>query len=119
MPLAPSPAAALDSAIVKGLRLLDMSTRLEQRCDIEAMDRIARDKKGYRPDRIVASATEDTRAAADEIVAGGGAFRSNGMWYRLSYVCRTSDDHMDVLDFSYEIGGPIAEADWENLNLFD
>lgn len=116
---AASPAAALDPAVVKGLRLLDMTTRLEQRCDIEAMDRIARDEKGYRPDRIVAAATADTRMEADEIEAGGAAVRSKGMWYRMSYVCRTSDDHMQVLDFSYEIGEAIPESDWENFGLFD
>jgi Domain of Unknown Function (DUF930) len=49
----------------------------------------------------------------------GAAFRSKGKWYKLSYVCKTSDDHMDVLDFNYEIGAPIPESDWEKYGLWN
>ncbi len=59
------PSAALDAAIVKGLKELDLSARLEQRCDIEAMSRIAKDKQGYRPDRVVAGATADAKIEGD------------------------------------------------------
>ena len=60
-----APSAALDAAIVKGLKELDLNARLEQRCDIEAMSRIAKDKKGYRPDRVVAGATAETKIDGD------------------------------------------------------
>ena len=113
-----TPATALEAAIVRGLRELELGARLEQRCDIEAMTRIAKDKKGYRPDRVVAGATADAQAEGDKLQGEGAAFRSKGKWYRLSYVCRTSDDHMDVLDFNYEIGAAIPEADWEKYGLW-
>jgi Domain of Unknown Function (DUF930) len=114
-----APSAALDAAIVKGLKELDLNARLEQRCDIEAMSRIAKDKKGYRPDRVVAGATAETKIDGDSIEGDGAAFRSKGKWYQLSYVCRTSDDHMDVLDFNYKIGEAIPENDWEKFGLWE
>ncbi len=117
-PLA-SPSAALEPAIVRGLKELDLGARLEQRCDIEAMSRIAKDKKGYRPERVVAGATADAKVEGDSIKGDGAAFRSKGKWYRLSYVCKTSPDHMDVLDFSYKVGDPIPESDWEKFQLWD
>jgi Domain of Unknown Function (DUF930) len=117
-PLA-SPSAALEPAIVRGLKELDLSARLEQRCDIEAMSRIASDKKGYRPERVVAGATQDAKVDGDSLKGDGAAFRSKGKWYRLSYVCKTSPDHMDVLDFSYKIGDAIPQSDWDKYQLWD
>ncbi len=113
------PSAALEAAIARGLRELDLGARLEQRCDYEALTRIAKDKKGYRPDRVVAGATAEAKVDGDSIAGEGAAFRSKGKWYRLSYVCRTSDDHMDVLDFNYKIGEPIPEDEWEKYGLWD
>ena len=118
-PMLATPAFALDAAIARGLRELDLGARLEQRCDLEAMDRIARDKKDFRPDRVVASATTDARADGDELRGEGAAVRSRGKWYRLSYVCKTSDDHMDVVDFDYKIGESIPKAQWESLGLWE
>jgi len=119
LPLSASPGHALEAAIVKGLRELDLSARLEQRCDIEAMNRISHDMKTYRPDRVVAGATAATKVDGDSLVGDGAAFRSKGKWYRLSYVCKTSDDHLDVIDFSYEVGDAIPESDWEKYELWD
>ncbi len=118
-PLAAWPALALDAAIVKGLRELDLGARLEQRCDYEAMQRIAHDQKKYSPDRVVAGATEATEVDGDLLTGDGAAFRSKGKWYSLSFVCKTSDDHMDVLDFSYRIGDLIPEDKWEEYGLWD
>lgn len=118
-PLAATPALALDAAIVKGLRELDLGARLEQRCDYEAMQRIAHDTKGYSPDRVVAGATEETEVDGDVLTGDGAAFRSKGKWYQLSFVCKTSDDHMDVLDFDYRIGDLIPKDKWEEFGLWD
>ncbi len=119
LPLLTNSAAALEAAIVKGLRELDLGARLEQRCDYEAMTRIAKDNKHYRPERVVAGATADPKVDENSIEGSGAAFRSKGKWYRLSYDCKTSADHMDVLDFSYKIGDAIPEADWEKYGLWE
>jgi Domain of Unknown Function (DUF930) len=114
-----TPSVALEAAIVKGLKELDLGARLEQRCDIEAMNRIAKDKKGYRPERVVAGATAEAKVDGDSLMGDGAAFRSKGKWYRLSYACKTTADHMDVLDFNYKIGDAIPESDWQKYDLWD
>jgi hypothetical protein len=83
------------------------------------MARIDRDKKGYSPERVVASATADTAVEGDALVGKGAAVRSKGKWFRLSFVCKTSADHMKVLSFDYQIGDAIPKESWEQFNLFD
>jgi hypothetical protein len=117
--LAASPSSALDAAIVKGLLELDLGARLEQRCDIEAMTRIDKDSKTFSPDRVVAAATAEPKVDGNSIHGIGAAFRSKGAWYRLTYDCKTSDNHMDVLSFDYEIGDEIPEDKWSAFGLWD
>ena len=113
-------AAALDAAIVKGLRELDLGARLEQRCDYEAMTRIAKDKKRYRArPRRGRRRRRMRRSTATRSRAQAPPSARKGKWYRLSYVCKTSADHMDVLDFNYKIGDAIPEADWEKYGLWE
>lgn len=113
-----SPAVALDGRLKAGLLKLDPDTRLEQRCDAEALERIARDGNPYKPDRVVAYAIKTPKMQGDTIESPGAAFRAKGQWYRLSYSCRTADDRMQVLSFYYTIGDRIAENDWPKYNLW-
>ncbi|MEI5681615.1 DUF930 domain-containing protein [Mesorhizobium sp. CGMCC 1.15528] len=113
-----SPAMALDGALKAGLLKLDPETRLEQRCDAEALDRIGKDGSHYKPDRVVAYAMATPTMLTDAIESPGAAFRSKGEWYKLAYVCKTAPDHMKVLSFEYQIGDAIAEADWQKYNLW-
>ena len=83
------------------------------------MARIDHDKKGYSPERVVAAATADTKVDGDSLLGRGAAVRSKGKWYSLSFVCKTSADHMQVLSFDYQIGAPIPKEKWEEYNLFD
>jgi hypothetical protein len=117
--LSASSALALDAAIVKGLLELDLGARLEQRCDIEAMTRIDKDSKKFSPDRVVAAATAEPKVDGNALHSVGAAFRSKGAWYSLTYDCKTSDDHMDVLSFDYEIGDEIPEDKWSAFGLWD
>jgi hypothetical protein len=112
-------ASTIDAGALASLKKLDPGARLEQRCDMEAMARIDHDKKGYQPERVVASATADTTVDGDALVGKGAAVRSKGKWYRLSFVCKTSSDHMSVLSFDYKIGDAIPKESWEEYNLFD
>ena len=112
-------AAKLDAGAIASLKKLDPGTRLEQRCDMEAMARIQKDKKGYAPERVVASASSESVADGNLLKGAGAAVRSKGKWYRLSFTCKTSADHLDVLSFDYEIGDAIPKESWEEYNLFD
>jgi len=112
------PAHALDSRMKTELLELDPDTRLEQRCDAEVADRIAEEDKRFKPDKVIAYATQEPKEDGDEIKTRGGAFRSKGEWYRVSYKCLTAPDHMQVLSLRYSIGDKIPEDEWEQYNLY-
>lgn len=113
-----SPAHALDARMKAGLLALDPDTRLEQRCDAEVADRIARDYKRFDPDKVIAYATQEPKQEGDEIKTRGGAFRSKGQWYHVAYKCLTAPDHLEVLSLRYRIGDEIPENEWDQYNLY-
>ncbi len=115
---AASPAHALDARMKAGLLALDPQTRLEQRCDTEVADRIARDDKRFDPDKVIAYATQEPDEEGNEIKTGGGAFRSKGEWYRVTYKCVTAPDHIEILSLRYVIGDKIPESEWDEYNLY-
>lgn len=115
--LSASTAHALDARIVRQLDALAPNERREQRCDIEAMDRI-RKEGDFRPDKVIAYTFADPIESGNSIRAPGAVFRSRGDWYHFSFRCTTSDDHFEVLSFRYEVGAKIARDQWDELNLF-
>jgi hypothetical protein len=110
--------AAADPRFEKSLQKLDPATRLEQVCDYTAMTQIRKDDKNYRPDRALANAMADVDVSKDTIKATAGAFRSGGKWYRLSYSCTASPDHLKVVSFHYTIGPEIPETQWAAYGLW-
>jgi hypothetical protein len=113
-----APAAAMDKRFAASLKRLDPMTRLEQVCDLEAMNRISRDANPFHPDRAKTDVLTHPVHAGDTIKGAGGAFRSKGKWYAFSFTCKGSPDHMRVLAFSYKIGNLIPESKWASLGLW-
>lgn len=113
-----SPAGALDARMKAGLLAFDPATRLEQRCDAEVADRIAKEDGRFDPDKVIAYATGEPKVAGDEIKTRGGALRSKGEWYHVAYRCLTGPDHMQVLSLRYRIGDKIPEDEREEYNLY-
>jgi hypothetical protein len=114
-------ATAADSAnrrVENKLQHLDPATRMEQICAMEAMARVHKDKNPYRPDRAIIYALAAPVVKGDTMTGDGGAFRSKGKWYRYSFTCKASADHMAVSSFSYKIGDPIPEDKWETYGLY-
>lgn len=111
-------ASASDSRFVASLRHLDPDTRLEQVCDREAMLRIARGSRGFKPDRAKSYATALPQHVKDVLRAQGAAFRSKGKWYKLSFVCKGSPDHTEVISFDYKIGELIPARQWTTYGLW-
>ncbi|MGN8023215.1 DUF930 domain-containing protein [Phyllobacterium sp. 22229] len=105
-------AKAMDSTEAEELEGLSPETRLEQRCDLEAMERIHHDPVKLVPDELVAYAFKEPLVTGDKIQSTGAAFRSKGEWYHLSYTCTTSPDHMTVLTFQYAIGQMVPHSEW-------
>jgi hypothetical protein len=112
-------AAAADARFERSLKMLAPSERLEQLCDYTAMTRIRKDRRHFRPDRAVAGAMAEPRVSKHMIVAKGGAFRSRGKWYALSYSCTADAEHLKVLSFHYTIGAEIPENKWAGYGLWE
>jgi hypothetical protein len=110
--LACSAASAAKSDSEEMLKLTP-ETRLEQRCNGRAMGAVSREHKGFRPDEFVAYAFAETAIRGAVIKAPGGALRSGGKWYRVSYVCETSPDGLEVKSFSYQLGAIVPRKDWD------
>ena len=53
-------------------------------------------QRHFRPDRAVANAIADVKHKNDTIDAKGGAFRSRGKWYALSYTCTAEPEHLKI-----------------------
>lgn len=113
-----TPSLAMDPRFAASLKKLDRQTRLEQVCDLEAMSRIAKDSRPYRPDRAKTDVISHPQHTGDTVTGAGGAFRSKGRWYSFSFVCKGTPDHMSVLSFSYKIGEPIPESKWASYGLW-
>ena len=112
------PAKAMDRALIQQFEKLDPQTRLEQRCDTEAMWKINADQTTFRPDKVIAYTFADPVVEKDSIKAPGAVFRSKGEWYKLKFKCSTDPDHIDVISFNYKIGDLIPHAEWDAHYLY-
>ncbi|WP_325052661.1 DUF930 domain-containing protein [Sinorhizobium medicae] len=81
--LAAYPTQAMDRSLVRQFEKLDPQTRLEQRCDTEAMERIGADKNRFEPDKVIAYTFADPVMKGDKMKATGAVFRSKGDWYKV------------------------------------
>ncbi|MCO5731915.1 DUF930 domain-containing protein [Rhizobium sp. SSA_523] len=113
------PALALDNRIVQQLDRLTPEERREQRCDMEAMSRIAKADGSYSPDKVIAYTFGDTVEKGNSFRAPGAVFRSKGEWYRLKYRCVTAEDGLKVLSFEYKVGGKVPRGKWQQYYLYD
>ncbi len=113
-----TPSFAMDPRFAASLKKLDPQTRLEQVCDLEAMSRIAKDGRSFRPDRAKTDVISHPQHVGDTVKGAGGAFRSKGRWYSFSFVCKGTPDRMSVLSFSYKIGELISESKWASYGLW-
>lgn len=117
--LAAAPAAAFDKRMAAQLEKLDPQTRLEQRCDTEALEEIAGDSNGFRPDKVIAYTFAEPVYGKTTISAPGAVFRSQGDWYKLSFHCTTGPRGLNVRAFDYAIGKKVPRSKWEEFYLYD
>ena len=115
--LAVSPSSAMNASEKAQLEKLDPATRLEQRCDVEAMERISREQKKFSVDKVLAYAFSDPVTTKNSIRADGAAFRSREHWYKLSFVCKTDNEHINIVSFHYDIGDEVPHKQWDKHYL--
>ncbi|MGQ0457760.1 MAG: DUF930 domain-containing protein [Hyphomicrobium sp.] len=113
-PLSIAHAAALDKALLK----LDPEERARQACIIRGIDQIRADKALPRADRIQPGPHKPAEFDGAVVLATDGAVRAKDQWYALKFTCAVTDDQMKAKSFSYQIGGPIPEDQWEDRGLF-
>src|SRR5438105_3921468 len=106
-----------DAKFQAALNRLDPQTRLEQVCDLEAMKRLKQEQK-FPADRAQGAASAEPKTEGHKLTAKGGAYRSKGAWYELSFVCQADPEHMKVLSFEYQTGKAIPESKWEDYGLW-
>jgi hypothetical protein len=114
-----TPARAADPRLIASFGRLDPQTRLEQVCDLAAVNHIGMNGKLPRPDRAKSNVITPPRHHGDTLEGSGGAFRSGGKWYAFSFKCRTTPDHLNVLSFTYRIGAVIPKSKWQEYGLWD
>ncbi|NVK34550.1 MAG: DUF930 domain-containing protein [Rhodobacteraceae bacterium] len=85
--------------------------QLEQRCDVEAMERLDASK-------VIAYTFENPTYTDTTIVAPGAVFRKHKEWYRLEYSCALEDDLRTVQSFEMKVGDVIPHEDWERYYLY-
>jgi hypothetical protein len=108
----------MDPRFLASLKRLDAETRLDQVCDYEAMFRLGHDHNNLHPDRAKAEVISKPIRTRNSVRATGGAVRSKGQWYVLSYACETTSDQMTVTSFSYQVGELIPPSDWSKYGLW-
>jgi len=111
-------AGAVDASLKKSLGKLDPQTRFVQVCDLAAMDKLAKDKRRFRPEHAMIDYLARPKQTGDTLEGKGAVFRSGGDWYHFSFRCTTSDDRFAVLSFRYEVGAKISRDKWDELGLF-
>ena len=104
-------ALAVDSRALNALKDMVPEEQLIQRCELETLDKL-------NAERVVAYTFAPMEFSKNSLKAPGAAIRQGGKWYRVSYTCTTSDDRMDVVDYSFKKGDLIPEDQWSEYNLF-
>ncbi|MCF3643261.1 DUF930 domain-containing protein [Rhizobium sp. TRM95111] len=100
-----------------GLGQLAPGLRIEQLCNLEAMEQVHRWKPAIEPDFLVAYAMADTELFGRTLSAPGGAFRSKRHWYGIGFDCTVSADLASVAAFAFRMGAEIPESEWESHML--
>ncbi|TWF49786.1 uncharacterized protein DUF930 [Neorhizobium alkalisoli] len=100
------------------LQQLSGADRLEQICNLEAMEQVRAWNADYRPDAVVAYAMAESRLSGRTVDAPGAAIRSKKRWYAISYTCTTAATTEEVVSFEFEMGAEIPEDQWAEHSLF-
>lgn len=109
---------ALNQRVAGELEKLSPEEALEQRCDIEAMNRINDERSDLSPNKVIAYTFGAPKVAGTTIDAHGAVFRSRETWYHLSYHCETDSSELNIKDFSFEIGQAVPRSEWDENYLY-
>jgi hypothetical protein len=100
------------------LQQLSGGDRLEQICNLEAMEQMHAWDSRFLADAVVAYAMAETRLNGRTTDAPGAAIRSRGHWYALSYTCTMAASAEDVTSFEFQLGAEIPQQQWAEYSLY-
>ena len=110
----PAAAASLEESFEK----LPDEERARQLCIVLGIDKIRKDKRVAKADRVKTSIFSQASFADNTVSTKGGAVRSNKQWFHLSFTCHLDAELKHAKDFVFEIGSIIPETEWEDLGLW-
>ncbi|WP_370931553.1 DUF930 domain-containing protein [Bartonella sp. DGB1] len=103
---------ALSSREISQLKSLDPQTRIEQACNIAAMEKI-KQSLNVSPEKMIAYAFGDTFLSNHNFKAPHAAIRINHKWYYLSYDCTAKSDHIHIEQIKVELGTLVPRNLWD------
>ncbi|MEZ5900652.1 MAG: DUF930 domain-containing protein [Hyphomicrobiaceae bacterium] len=109
-----SSADALSDSLMK----LPPEERARQACIVKGLERMRRDKRLPRADRMKSSILSPAQLNGEVLTAKGAAVRSKERWFALSFTCEVTKDLLKATTFDYEVGSEIPADKWEDLGLW-
>jgi hypothetical protein len=83
--------------------------RIEILCGTELLAQLRHATPAYRPDIVPAY----RHAGGNILAAKGGAFRSGGNWYDVSFRCEVDPGALKVVSFAFDVGAAVPKGDWK------
>lgn len=102
---------------IRQLERMELSTRVEQRCNERATGATRREGKLHSPEEVIAYAFEDDKVEGSNVVAPGAAIKDGDRWYRMQYSCTTSEDGLKIVNFQYKLGHEVPRQEWRKYHL--
>ncbi len=100
------------------LEKLDPEFRAHQACIYRGLDVVRREPTLRHADRMKTSIFNQALVQDTKLIAKGGAVRSDGHWFALSFSCDLTKDWMKATSFSFTLGTEIPEREWNDLGLW-
>jgi hypothetical protein len=111
-------AARLENpALRSALGQLSPNRRLTQICSFEVAEQVARARPETPPDFVVPYGPSGGFIRGGTLDADGGAFRSGGRWFDVSFRCTVDMKAMRVTAFSYRLGKEVPPQQWPRRRL--
>ena len=111
---APLSARSLENSLAK----LTPEFRSHQACILRGLPVVRKERALRSADRMKTSIFRPAVLEGTRLTAPGGAVRSAGHWYAVSFTCDLSSDWMKATSFTFRLGNEIPKADWERLGLW-
>lgn len=92
--------------------------RSHQACVVRGLVMVRSDARLRTADRMQTSILSPATLKGTTLTAKGGAVRTGGKWYALSFTCQLTADFMKATTFAYAVGGEIPKSQWDTLGLW-